>query len=51
VRINSIDPNAPDYNLTDRKELVTSSRILNSLNTAGITLVKDHPWYAIAPKN
>jgi SH3-like domain-containing protein len=50
VRINSIDPNAPDYNLTDRKELVTSSRILNSLNTAGITLVKDHPWYVITPK-
>ncbi|MBV5315610.1 MAG: C40 family peptidase [Prolixibacteraceae bacterium] len=47
VRINSIDPKAPDYNLSQTKELVTSSRILNSLNTEGITLVKDHPWYVV----
>jgi len=45
VRINSIDPKAPDYNLTERKELVAASRILTSLNTEGIVLVKDHSWY------
>jgi len=45
VRINSIDPKDPKYNLSDRKSLVASSRILSSLNTEGIVLVKDHPWY------
>lgn len=45
VRINSIDSNAPDFNLSLRKNLVAASRILNSLNTEGIVLVKDHPWY------
>lgn len=45
VRINSIDPKAPDFNLSLRKNLVAASRILNSLNTEGIVLVKDHPWY------
>lgn len=45
VRINSIDPKAPDYNLSDRKALVAVSRIVNSLNTDGIVLVKDHSWY------
>lgn len=50
VRINNIGPNHPAYILTEMKKLVAASRILNSLNTEGITLVKDHPWYA-APKN
>jgi hypothetical protein len=45
VRINSIDSKAPDFNLSLRKNLVAASRILNSLNTEGIVLVKDHPWY------
>ncbi len=45
VRINSIDPKAPDFNLSLRKNLVAAGRILNSLNTDGIVLVKDHPWY------
>jgi len=45
VRINNIDPKHPDYILTDKKQLVASSRIVNSLNTEGITLIKDHPWY------
>jgi hypothetical protein len=47
VRINSIDPKDPAYNLSERKSLLTTSRILNSLNTDGIVLVKDHPWYSI----
>lgn len=47
VRINSIDPKDPAYNLSERKSLLTTSRILNSLNTEGIVLVKDHPWYSI----
>ena len=46
VRINSLDPNDPKFNLTARKSLVASSRVLSSLNTEGITLVKDHPWYS-----
>lgn len=50
VRINSIDPQSSDYNLTERKELVAASRILTFLNTEGITLVKDHPWYSIVNK-
>lgn len=45
VRINSIDPNDPAYNLNTRKSLVAASRILNSLNTEGIVPVKNHPWY------
>ncbi|MFY9150781.1 MAG: C40 family peptidase [Prolixibacteraceae bacterium] len=50
VQISSVDPNDPAYNVTEKKKFVAASRILNSLNTEGITLVKDHPWYA-APKN
>lgn len=49
VRINSIDPNAPDFNLSNKKNMVESSRILNSLNTEGIALVKNHPWYVNNP--
>jgi hypothetical protein len=45
VRINSIRPNDPAYDITDRKQLIGSGRVLNSLNTEGIVLVKDHPWY------
>lgn len=46
VQISSIDPNDPAYNVTEKKNLVAASRILNSLNTEGIILVKDHPWYS-----
>lgn len=46
VRINTIDPNHPDYSEADRKDFVGVSRILNSMNTEGITRVKDHPWYS-----
>lgn len=50
VRINSVDPEDPKYNVSLRKNLVASSRVLNSLDTPGITLVKDHPWYSIIKK-
>ncbi|MDP3644163.1 MAG: C40 family peptidase [Bacteroidota bacterium] len=50
VRINSLDPNDPVYNETLKKKLVASGRILNSLNTEGIMLVKDHPWYNSLPQ-
>lgn len=46
VRINHINPQAPDFNDDDRKDLVAAGRILNSLNTKGIVLVKNHPWYS-----
>lgn len=48
VCINSINPNDPAFNIA-RKSLVSASRILNSLNTEGIVLVKDHPWYVSLP--
>lgn len=47
VRFNSIDPKDTAYVLTEKKNLVAASRILNSLNTDGIVLVKDHPWYSL----
>ncbi len=47
VHINSIDPKSPQYVLNEKKQLVAASRILNSLNTDGIVLVKDHPWYSL----
>jgi len=47
VRINSLNPGDPRYKLTERKGFVSASRILNSQNTGGIVLVKDHPWYSI----
>jgi len=49
VRINSLDPKDPRYKLTERKGFVAESRILNSLNTDGIVLVKDHPWFSSIP--
>jgi hypothetical protein len=47
VRINSIDPHDPLYDISERRNLVEARRIINSLNTEGIVLVKDHPWYTI----
>lgn len=45
VRINSIDPKDPAYNVTQKKDLVGAVRIANSLGTEGIAKVKNHPWY------
>ena len=45
VRINSIRPNDPAYDITERKQLIGSGRVLNSLNKEGIVLLKNHPWY------
>jgi cell wall-associated NlpC family hydrolase len=46
IRINSLDPKDLRYKLTEKKGFVAASRILNSLNTDGIMLVKNHPWYS-----
>jgi len=43
VHIGSIDPKAPNY-VAERNN-VAARRILNSLNTEGIVMVKDHEWY------
>lgn len=48
VRLNSLNPNDPLFDAGLLKILVGSRRIANSLNTEGITLVKDHPWYSIS---
>lgn len=45
VRINSLDPQDPDYSEFNRKRLVSATRVLNSLNTDEIVQVKEHPWY------
>lgn len=45
VRINSIDPKDPAYNVTQKKDLVGAVRIINSLGTEGLAKVKNHPWY------
>lgn len=42
VRINSIDPNDPLYNVTERKKLVGATRIVMG---EGIVGVKEHGWY------
>jgi SH3-like domain-containing protein len=47
VHISSIAPGNPKYN-TNRNN-VAVCRIINSLNTEGITRVKDHPWYTAHP--
>jgi hypothetical protein len=47
VHISSIVPTDPKF-VTTRKN-VAARRILNSLNTEGIVMVKDHPWYTIKP--
>jgi len=43
VHISSIDPDNPKFD-TSRNN-VAAHRILNSKNTEGIIMVKDHPWY------
>lgn len=43
VRINSIDPEDPKF--VAARKMVSVRRIMNSLNTDGIVMVKDHPWY------
>jgi hypothetical protein len=47
VRYNNINPKSTDFGANDRKDFVAANRIINSLNTEGITLVKDHPWYNV----
>jgi cell wall-associated NlpC family hydrolase len=47
VRLNSLNPSDPLFDASLLKIAVGSSRIVNSLNTDGITLVKDHPWYSL----
>lgn len=47
VRLNSLNPNDSLFDANLLKLAVGASRIANSLNTDGITLVKDHPWYSI----
>lgn len=43
VHISSIDPKDPKYVAT--RNNVAARRILNSLDTEGIVMVKNHPWY------
>lgn len=45
VRLNSLNPKDSLFDAGLLKILVGSSRISNSLNTDGITQVKNHPWY------
>jgi len=47
VHISSIIPTDPKYVPT--RNNLAACRILNSLHTEGITLVKDHPWYVTQP--
>jgi SH3-like domain-containing protein len=47
IQIGSLDPNNPKYNAY--RVNVAACRILNSLNTEGITKVKEHPWYTAQP--
>jgi len=47
VHISSIIPSDPKYVPT--RNNVAACRILNSLHSEGITLVKDHPWYVTQP--
>jgi hypothetical protein len=45
VRINSLDPNAPNYLPGTLERLVATSRIIHSLDTEGIIRIGSHPWY------
>jgi hypothetical protein len=47
VHVNSLDPENMDYVLNDSRKLLAARRILSSLNTEGVVMVKDHPWYSI----
>lgn len=47
VRLNSLNPSDSLFDGNLLKSMVGSSRIVNSLNTEGITLVKDHSWYSL----
>lgn len=42
VKVNSLDPSAPDYRPDD---FLSISRIKTQIGTPGITAVKAHPWY------
>jgi len=47
VCYNNINPKSSQFSASDRKDMVAASRVINSLNTEGIVLVKDHPWYSL----
>ncbi|WP_423129610.1 NlpC/P60 family protein [Gaoshiqia sp. Z1-71] len=46
VRINSLNPQDPDFSEFNRNRLVSAGRVFSQLNTDGITQVKDHSWYS-----
>jgi SH3-like domain-containing protein len=45
VKINSFNPDDPDFDPGRREQLVTACRVLNSLNREQIIQIKNHPWY------
>lgn len=50
VKISSLNPHDGDFSSSRKKDLVSASRILNSLNTEQIIQVKQHPWYNMGIK-
>lgn len=47
VKVNSLDPNAPNYDELNTKEFIRASRVIGAIDTKGIWSIKNNPLYQI----
>lgn len=47
IKINSLDPDKPNYDELNTKELLSASRIIGSVGSEGIQRISDNPLYKI----
>lgn len=49
VKVNSFDPQAPNYDAHSAKTLIRATRILGNIDTPGITTLRSNPMYKPQP--
>lgn len=47
VKVNSLDPNAPNYDEGNTKEFIRASRVIGMVDTEGIWSIKNNPLYQV----
>jgi hypothetical protein len=47
VKVNSLDPNAPNYDEPNTKEFIRASRVIGAVDTKGIWSIKNNPLYQV----
>jgi hypothetical protein len=47
IKVNSLDPNAPNYDEGNTKEFIRASRIIGAVDTKGIWSIQSNPLYQV----